>query len=177
MFKIKKGLNLPIAGVPEQHVSSGASVRHVAILGDDYLGMRPSMLVQEGDRVIKGQALFEDKKNPGVLFTAPASGTVVAINRGERRVLQSVVIRIEGDEQREFARYDAGDLATLSREDVQAQLLASGLWTRFVRAHSANHLFLIPPRLPFSLRPSTPTRSAQIRSPLSWRSVKPLMPG
>ncbi|HHA1342058.1 Na(+)-translocating NADH-quinone reductase subunit A [Enterobacter bugandensis] len=129
MFKIKKGLNLPIAGVPEQHVSCGASVRHVAILGDDYLGMRPSMLVQEGDRVIKGQALFEDKKNPGVMFTAPASGTVVAINRGERRVLQSVVIRIEGDEQREFARYDAADLATLSREVVQAQLLASGLWT------------------------------------------------
>ena len=84
MFKIKKGLDLPIAGVPAQHVSTGASVRHVAIMGDDYLGMRPSMLVQEGDRVIKGQALFEDKKNPGVMFTAPASGTVVAINRGER---------------------------------------------------------------------------------------------
>lgn len=114
--------------MPEQHVSPGASVRHVAIVGDDYLGMRPSMLVQEGDRVIKGQALFEDK-NPGVLFTAPASGTVVAINRGERRVLQSVVIRIEGDEQREFAHYDAAELASLSRETVQAQLLASGLWT------------------------------------------------
>lgn len=63
MFKIRKGLDLPIAGVPEPHVSPGASVRHVAILGDDYLGMRPSMLVQEGDRVIKGQALFEDKKS------------------------------------------------------------------------------------------------------------------
>ena len=62
MFKIRKGLDLPIAGVPEPHVSPGASVRHVAILGDDYLGMRPSMLVQEGDRVIKGQALFEDEK-------------------------------------------------------------------------------------------------------------------
>jgi Na(+)-translocating NADH:ubiquinone oxidoreductase A subunit len=63
------------------------------------------------------------------MFTAPASGTVVAINRGERRVLQSVVIRIEGDEQREFAHYDAAELASLSREAVQAQLLASGLWT------------------------------------------------
>src|SRR5690606_16830255 len=67
----------------------------------------------------------------GVIFTAPASGTVVAINRGERRVLQSVVIRIEGDEQREFSRFDAADLAALSREAVQAQLLASGLWTAF----------------------------------------------
>ena len=129
MFRIRKGLDLPISGVPDQHVSQGASIRHVAILGDDYVGMRPAMLVQEGDRVIKGQALFEDKKNPGVLFTAPASGTVVAIHRGERRVLQSVVIRLEGDEQREFARFDVADLATLSRESVQAQLLASGLWT------------------------------------------------
>ena len=131
MFRIRKGLDLPISGVPEQHVATGASIRHVAILGDDYLGMRPSMRVQEGDRVVKGQALFEDKKNPGVLFTAPASGTVVAINRGERRILQSVVICIDGDEQREFARYEPEDVTTLSRDAVQAQLLESGLWTAF----------------------------------------------
>ncbi|HFN3580698.1 TPA: Na(+)-translocating NADH-quinone reductase subunit A, partial [Enterobacter hormaechei] len=59
----------------------------------------------------------------------PASGTVVAIHRGERRVLQSVVIQIEGDEKREFARFDAADLATLSHDAVQTQLLESGLWT------------------------------------------------
>ena len=129
MFRIRKGLDLPISGVPEQHVTTGASIHHVAIVGDDYVGMRPAMLVQEGDRVIKGQALFEEKKNPGVMFTAPASGTVVAIHRGERRVLQSVVIQIEGDEKREFARFDAADLATLSHDAVQTQLLESGLWT------------------------------------------------
>ncbi|TXU02332.1 Na(+)-translocating NADH-quinone reductase subunit A [Enterobacter hormaechei] len=129
MFRIRKGLDLPISGVPEQHVTTGASIHHVAIVGDDYVGMRPAMLVQEGDRVIKGQALFEDKKNPGVMFTAPASGTVVAIHRGERRVLQSVVIQIEGDEKREFARFDAAELATLSHDAVQTQLLESGLWT------------------------------------------------
>ena len=129
MFRIRKGLDLPISGVPEQHVTTGASIHHVAIVGDDYVGMRPAMLVQEGERVIKGQALFEDKKNPGVMFTAPASGTVVAIHRGERRVLQSVVIQIEGDEKREFARFDAADLATLSHDAVQTQLLESGLWT------------------------------------------------
>ncbi|HHA2013118.1 TPA: Na(+)-translocating NADH-quinone reductase subunit A [Enterobacter hormaechei subsp. hoffmannii] len=129
MFRIRKGLDLPISGVPEQHVTTGASIHHVAIVGDDYVGMRPAMLVQEGDRVIKGQALFEDKKNPGVMFTAPASGTVVAIHRGERRVLQSVVIQIEGDEKREFARFDAADLASLSHDAVQTQLLESGLWT------------------------------------------------
>ncbi|WP_285131625.1 Na(+)-translocating NADH-quinone reductase subunit A [Leclercia adecarboxylata] len=129
MIRIRKGLDLPISGIPVQQISPCATPRHVAILGDDYVGMRPTMLVQEGDSVIKGQALFEDKKNPGVLFTAPASGTIVAIHRGERRVLQSVVIRLEGDRQREFARHDIADLPTLSRQAVQAQLLESGLWT------------------------------------------------
>ncbi len=120
---------MPISGIPLQQILPSATPRHVAIMGDDYIGMRPTMLVQEGDSVTKGQALFEDKKNPGVLFTAPASGTVVAIHRGERRVLQSVVIRLEGDRQREFTRYDVADLPTLTRQAVQAQLLESGLWT------------------------------------------------
>ncbi len=120
---------MPISGIPVQQISPCATPRHVAILGDDYVGIRPTMLVQEGDSVIKGQALFEDKKNPGVLFTAPASGTIAAIHRGERRVLQSVVIRLEGDRQREFTRHDAAELPTLSRQAVQAQLLESGLWT------------------------------------------------
>ncbi|MDU1062601.1 MAG: Na(+)-translocating NADH-quinone reductase subunit A [Leclercia adecarboxylata] len=129
MIRIRKGLDLPISGIPVQQILPCATPRHVALLGDDYVGMRPTMLVQEGDSVIKGQALFEDKKNPGVLFTAPASGTIAAIHRGERRVLQSVVIRLEGDRQREFARHDIADLPTLSRQAVQAQLLESGLWT------------------------------------------------
>ncbi len=120
---------MPISGIPLQQILPSVTPRHVAIMGDDYIGMRPTMLVQEGDSVTKGQALFEDKKNPGVLFTAPASGTVVAIHRGERRVLQSVVIRLEGDRQREFTRYDVADLPTLTRQAVQAQLLESGLWT------------------------------------------------
>ncbi len=120
---------MPISGIPLQLILPSATPRHVAIMGDDYIGMRPTMLVQEGDSVTKGQALFEDKKNPGVLFTAPASGTVVAIHRGERRVLQSVVIRLEGDRQREFTRYDVADLPSLTRQAVQAQLLESGLWT------------------------------------------------
>lgn len=122
---------MPISGIPDQQISPCPMPRHVALLGDDYVGMRPTMLVQEGDSVIKGQPLFEDKKNPGVFFTAPASGTVVAINRGERRVLQSVVIRIEGGGEREFTRHDATALATLTREAVQSQLLESGLWTAF----------------------------------------------
>lgn len=169
MFRIRKGLDLPISGVPEQHVTTGASIHHVAIVGDDYVGMRPAMLVQEGDRVIKA-GHSSRIKNHGVMFTAPASGTVVAIHRGERRVLQSVVIQIEGDEKREFARFDAADLATLSHDVVQTQLLESGLWTALrTRPYSKTPVRALCRPLS-SLRPSTPTRSAQIRSLLSRRN-------
>ncbi|MEW7313743.1 Na(+)-translocating NADH-quinone reductase subunit A [Buttiauxella gaviniae] len=129
MIKIKKGLDLPIAGLPEQQIHDGPAIPFVALLGEEYVGMRPSMLVQEGDKVLKGQPLFEDKKNPGVFFTAPASGTVTAIHRGERRVLQSLVIEVHGDEQVVFERFAPESLAKLPRETVQTQLLASGLWT------------------------------------------------
>lgn len=128
MIKIKKGLDLPIAGRPVQKIYDGPTISHVAVLGEEYVGMRPSMRVKEGEQVRKGQPLFEDKKNPGVIFTAPASGTVVAINRGEQRVLQSVVIKVEGAEQVTFNRYEPNDLAELSRETVEQQLLVSGLW-------------------------------------------------
>ncbi|MDQ4431000.1 Na(+)-translocating NADH-quinone reductase subunit A [Yokenella regensburgei] len=129
MIKITKGLNLPIAGIPVSQISAGAPVKRVALLGEEYVGMRPSMAVQEGDRVKKGQLLFEDKKNPGVRFTSPASGVVSAIHRGERRVLQSVVIDVEGDESMAFDRFAADELAMLTAEQVQKQLLESGLWT------------------------------------------------
>ncbi len=66
-------------------IEDGPKIQHVAVLGEEYVGMRPSMLVKEGERVVKGQVLFEDKKNPGVLFTSPACGKIVAIHRGERR--------------------------------------------------------------------------------------------
>ncbi|CDL81611.1 Na(+)-translocating NADH-quinone reductase subunit A [Xenorhabdus szentirmaii] len=129
MIKIKKGLDLPIAGAPAQVIEDGPTTRHVALLGEEYVGMRPSMLVKEGEHVKKGQILFEDKKNPGVFFTSPASGKVITIGRGERRVLQSVVIEVNGDDAVTFDRYDRAELANLSREQVEKNLLASGLWT------------------------------------------------
>ncbi len=129
MITIKQGLDLPIAGGPEQVIQDGVAVSRVAILGEEYVGMRPTMHVKVGDRVSKGQTIFEDKKNPGVLFTAPASGTVSAVNRGAKRVLQSVVIDIEGDDQQTFTAYEAGQLSALSAEQVEENLVRSGLWT------------------------------------------------
>lgn len=129
MIKITKGLDLPIAGLPDGQRIDDVTVTRVAVNGEEYIGLRPSMAVKEGDRVAKGQLLFEDKKIPGVRFTAPASGIVSAIHRGERRVLQSVVIDIDGDDAVTFNAYAPDELAMLPRETVVAQLIESGLWT------------------------------------------------
>lgn len=73
MITIKKGLDLPIAGTPSQVINDGKTIKKVALLGEEYVGMRPTMHVRVGDEVKKAQVLFEDKKNPGVKFTAPAA--------------------------------------------------------------------------------------------------------
>lgn len=130
-FSIKKGLDLPISGKPEQSIFDGNPVKSVAVLGNEYVGMRPTMLVEEGQKVKLGQALFEDKKNPGVMFTAPGAGTVRAINRGAKRVLQSVVIDLEGDEEVCFQQYDVAGLDKLDRQAIQQNLVDSGLWLSF----------------------------------------------
>lgn len=129
MIKTKKGLDLPIAGAPEQVIQAAGAVRSVAVLGDDYPGMKPTMLVAEGDRVKLGQPLFADKKKEGVLFTAPAAGVVRAINRGAKRALLSVVVEVDGDESESFPAVGAAGIPGLGREQVVETLAASGLWT------------------------------------------------
>ena len=131
MINIKQGLDLPIEGSPVQQIHDGPSVTRVAVLGEEYVGMRPTMHVQVDDVVKKGQVLFEDKKNPGVKFTAPAAGKVVEINRGAKRVLQSVVIQLDGDDEVSFDATEASQLSSLAREKVEQTLVESGLWTAF----------------------------------------------
>lgn len=115
-------------GAPEQVIYDGPAITRVATLGEEYVGMRPTMTVKVGDRVKKGQVLFEDKKNPGVKFTAPAAGVIAEINRGDKRVLQSVVIDIDGDEQITFPSFPSAELPKLERAKVQETLVESGLW-------------------------------------------------
>ena len=129
MIKIKRGLDLPITGSPEQRIEDARAVRSVAVVGFDYHGMKPTMEVREGDRVKLGQVLFSDKKTPGVVFTAPAAGVGSAINRGDKRVLQSVVIEIDGDDAETFPAHDAKALDGLAPQQIREQLIGSGLWT------------------------------------------------
>jgi Na+-transporting NADH:ubiquinone oxidoreductase subunit A len=129
MINIKQGLDLPINGTPEQSIGQANTVTEVAVVGPDYVGMKPTMVVKEGDRVKKGQVLFTDKKTAGVQYTAPVSGIVKAINRGDRRVFLSVVVAVEGSEEITFQSYSADTLNDVSREAVQQNLVDSGLWT------------------------------------------------
>lgn len=132
MYVIKKGLDLPLLGKPKQDIEQ-IDVAHVALSGPDYRGLKPTLLVKVGDRVKLGDPLFACKKAKGVVYTAPGAGEVVEINRGEMRALQSVVIRLEGDEQRTFAIRSSEDLPKLGAEFVRQQLLESGLWTSLRR--------------------------------------------
>ncbi len=136
--KIKLGLDLPITGEPRQEIHEGRAVASVAIIAADYIGMRPAMAVKVGHEVKRGQLLFEDRKTPGVRFTAPGAGTVVAVNRGDRRALQSVVIKLSDaefageakpEEMQSFDAFTGKDPAGLSREQVVALLAESGMWT------------------------------------------------
>ena len=130
---IKKGLRLPALGEPDQTIESARMPRRVALLADDYVGVRPTMHVTVGDDVKRGQLLFEDKKRPGVRFTAPAAGTVVAILRGDRRRFRSIVIEL-GREEREgrgadtvrFASFSGRHPSGMSGDDVRELLVDSG---------------------------------------------------
>jgi Na+-transporting NADH:ubiquinone oxidoreductase subunit A len=129
MITITEGIDIPIAGTPSQTITKTKSTNFVALVGSDYIGMLPSMRVKVGVKVKKGQALWEDKKNPGVTFTAPASGIITAINRGNKRKLNSLVIEVDDTiEPESFTKYNIEDLPRLSRETIQQQLNNAGLW-------------------------------------------------
>jgi Na+-transporting NADH:ubiquinone oxidoreductase subunit A len=127
-IRIRRGLDIPLAGAPEQVIDSGPYIRRVAVLGPDYSGVKPAMDVAEGDSVRAGQPLFTDKRWPQVHYTAPGSGRISAIHRGPKRVLLAVEIALEGGDDLSFPSYSQGRLDNLSREEVVENLLASGLW-------------------------------------------------
>ena len=158
LHKITKGLDLPISGDPIQIVREVRQPTRVAIMADDFPGMRPGMKVKEGDTVKRGQPLFEDRTRTGVIHTAPGAGRVIGVYRGARRALQSVVIDLSDseragtpsdDELVSFESYSGRDVSELGRGDVVALLAESGEWTA-LRAR------------PYNRTPATDTTPAAI---------------
>ena len=125
-FVLKKGLNIPIEGEAEHHVSKTIVPGIVAVQPTDFKGFLPRLLVKEGDPVLCGSPVLADKKNADILLTSPVSGTVKEIVRGEKRKLLAVLI--EADGKRACVDFGAKDAATLDAGQVRQALLQSGLW-------------------------------------------------
>jgi len=133
MIKVKRGLDIPIAGRPEQRIHDGPRVRRVGVLGQDYGAYKrlPSLLVNEGDRVVLGQPLVRGKHLTAVTTTSPGTGVIEYIERGARRFLQTIAIRLDGEGEETFNAWKAEELAGLNAAQVRENLLASGLWLAF----------------------------------------------
>ena len=133
-IEIDKGLDIALAGAPEQRIDpQEKEIEFVAVTGPDYVGMKPTLFVEPGDHVLAGEALFEDKKNPGVRFTSPGAGTVKEIYRGEKRAFRSVLLQLDAgvrsDDSVNFESFRADELETLCKCKTREILVASGLWT------------------------------------------------
>ncbi len=130
-FELKKGLDVPVTGEPRQIVEDAGPVEKVALIGDDYIGMKPTMEVAEGERVKTGQLLFVDKKTKGIRYTSPATGTVLSINRGAKRKFESVVIEIEEDEYISFLNPQGKPAEEYESTEIRSILQESGVWSAF----------------------------------------------
>ena len=133
---IRNGLQLPITGQPTSDLDSSLPARRVALHAADYPGLKPSLRVSVGDSVFRGQLIFDDKAVAGVRYTSPAAGTIHAIHRGDRRVLQSIVIEQSRAEREDrepetatFSAYTGRHPSGMTGDEARALLLESGQWT------------------------------------------------
>ena len=125
MIKTSKGLNLPISGTPDPIISDAPNVTSVSLLANDFVGMKPTMMVKVGDIVKRGTKLFEDKKNPGIFFTSPAGGIVKDINRGDKRKFLSVEVEVSENEDAEYFEYEN------TSEGLTELFINTGMWNAF----------------------------------------------
>ena len=128
VFKLKKGYDIPLQGSAERRVEKVPKTTAVAVQPIDFRGMRPGMKVEPGDTVKRGSILFVDKQKPEILFRSPAAGTVREVVRGERRVIQRVIIDVGADSAESFDSYTPTQIAGLSADQAKEILLNGGLW-------------------------------------------------
>ena len=91
-IKIKKGHDLKISGVPDKNIVYPSQHSTLAILPNDFRGVKPKLLVKEGDKLKIGSPLFYNKINPDVKWASPGCGKVKNIVYGPRRVIEKIEI-------------------------------------------------------------------------------------
>jgi Na+-transporting NADH:ubiquinone oxidoreductase subunit A len=134
-IRLKKGFDINLAGKAVPKTTHIEQPETVAIKPTDFHGVyMPKMMVKEGDNVKAGSPLFHDKKHENIVFTAPVSGEVVEVKRGEKRKLLEVKILADKTiEYAPFSKYSVSDILSLTREKALEQLLASGVWANLVQ--------------------------------------------
>ena len=125
-YKIRKGLDLNLAGEAPLQVKEAPLAAEYAISPADFLGVMPKLVVKEGENVLAGSPLFVDKATESIAFVSPVSGTVKAIERGERRKI--LYIRITPDAAQVAKEFNVTDVTKATREEVLNLLLQSGLF-------------------------------------------------
>ncbi|MCF7825470.1 MAG: Na(+)-translocating NADH-quinone reductase subunit A [Candidatus Marinimicrobia bacterium] len=128
VFKLKKGYDIPLQGSAERRIEKAPKTTAIAVQPIDFRGLRPAMKVEAGDSVKRGSVLFVDKNNPEILFRSPAAGTVREVVRGERRVIQRVIIDVAGDAAEKFESFTAAQVDAFSSTQAREILLKGGLW-------------------------------------------------
>ena len=126
VIKLRKGLNIHLKGTAAQTKRVVGACTEYVVRPDTFEGVVPKLVVHEGDRVEVGDALFVDKNFPEVRFASPVSGTVKAVDRGERRKILG--IRLQADEVQKYHDFGRRDVSTLSADEVKSALLEAGLF-------------------------------------------------
>lgn len=126
IYKIRKGLDIVLKGPATKELTDGLKPGLYGLKPADFRGLVPRLLVKEGDVVKAGTPLFADKDREVIRFVSPVSGTVKAVNRGERRVILEVVV--ESDGRQESETFPVADPLSLSAEEIKERLLQGGLW-------------------------------------------------
>ena len=126
VIKLRKGLDINLTGRAQEQMLPVKSAVEYALVPDDFPGLTPKVIVREGDHVRVGDPLFVDKGCTEVSFASPVSGTITAVERGERRKVLRV--KVAADAQQEYADFGVKDVASLSADDVKASLLQAGLF-------------------------------------------------
>ncbi|MFH0841102.1 MAG: Na(+)-translocating NADH-quinone reductase subunit A [Bacteroidota bacterium] len=124
-IRLKKGLNIPIKGAAEKTLAGELNPVRYGVKPVDFPGLIPKLEVKPGDRVKAGTTLFHDKMRPEIKFASPVSGTVLSVERGDRRKILEIIVERSGDDHIDFGK---ADTEALSREKIKELLLASGLW-------------------------------------------------
>ena len=130
VIRIRRGLDIKLKGGAKDLFAKADPTDLFAVIPDDFHGITPKVVVKDGEKVKVGTVLFYDKKNPDIKIVSPVSGTVLAVNRGDKRKVLD--IRIQSDGQFTSEPFEKAHPSGLSAGQIK-QLFSTGGFFPFIR--------------------------------------------